>query len=431
MRILITSHIGKEFLFMVVISVIIAIASPIFSLFITELGHKIPNDDIVLDYILGIVWALFLGLIILLLPIASFYKKILVLGWIAKIFVTLGFMLFYENHYGLDSYVYYELSTEAGSALSGFEGFKSYTSNAIMIYMSKIQQMIFDSYHATKVSFAMLGFIGISIFYRAAVIFFEREDKNIFYFLALFPSILFWSSILGKEPIVFLGISLYVYGVVGFYKMKRFRYLIVGGVGILVATVVRQWLGPIMVFPMLILFFQGKTSLLSKIAVSLFVIIAIFMSAKVFMETFEIEVFQEILTVANRVNQGYVMTESGSQQELNVSLDSVDSIVKFLPFGAFTALFRPLPGEVMNLFGLLAGLESLFLILLFLLAIKRTRLMELKEPLILWAMLFTVIWALVHGIVSSANLGVAARYKLQILPVLLGLLFYLSRKRSV
>ena len=84
----------------------------------------------------------------------------------------------------------------------------------------------------------------------------------------------------------------------------------------------------------------------------------------------------------------------------------------------------------MNPFGLLAGVESSILLVLLLLAVKRTKLRELSEPLVLWAVCFVSIWALINGIVSSANFGVAVRYKLQILPVLLGLLIYLSRRRD-
>jgi len=64
----------------------------------------------------------------------------------------------------------------------------------------------------------MVGFIAMYIFYRTAVIFLHHEDKRLFYTLALFPSIVFFSSILGKDPIVLLGIALYVYGVVGIYQ---------------------------------------------------------------------------------------------------------------------------------------------------------------------------------------------------------------------
>jgi membrane associated rhomboid family serine protease len=104
-------------------------------------------------------------------------------------------------------------------------------------------------------------------------------------------------------------------------------------------------------------------------------------------------------------------------------------MVKFAPLGAFTALFRPLPGEVLNPFGLLAGLESLVLLALLLRASRRAKWKEFKQPLILWASTLILIWAVVYGFASIQNLGTAVRWKLQVLPLLVGLLCYLGRRR--
>lgn len=142
------------------------------------------------------------------------------------------------------------------------------------------------------------------------------------------------------------------------------------------------------------------------------------------------EAFQNFVAATDKTTKGFVNTAGVSTQDLNVELGSIGGIVKFLSFGAFTALFRPLPGEVMIPFGLLAGLERLSLLVLLVLVIKSTRFREMKEPLVMWAILFVVTLASVHGIVSSANFGLEVRYKLQILPVLLGVLFYLLRKRQ-
>ncbi|MDQ3606039.1 MAG: hypothetical protein M3418_07635, partial [Gemmatimonadota bacterium] len=110
----------------------------------------------------------------------------------------------------------------------------------------------------------------------------------------------------------------------------------------------------------------------------------------------------------------------------DVQFTSIGGMLAFLPIGAFRALFRPLPGEVMNPFGILAGFENLFLLALGALAFWRARLRRLGEPLVQWALLLILIWAAFYGFVSS-NLGAAVRFKLQILPVLLLLLLHLSR----
>jgi hypothetical protein len=121
----------------------------------------------------------------------------------------------------------------------------------------------------------------------------------------------------------------------------------------------------------------------------------------------------------------------GSAQVITTDFTRIDQLIAFIPFGAFTALFRPLPGEVLNLFGLLAGLENLLLLFLLSLAVIRTRWKDFKNPLVLWATLLVLTWATVYSFISFQNLGAAVRFKLQILPILLGLLLYLGRRRQI
>ncbi len=77
-----------------------------------------------------------------------------------------------------------------------------------------------------KLDVAMAGLAGVYIFYRAAVLFLGREDMRILLVLGLTPSILFWSSILGKDPIVMLGMAVYSYGAVALWKRRRLSSLI-------------------------------------------------------------------------------------------------------------------------------------------------------------------------------------------------------------
>ncbi|MGH2453071.1 MAG: hypothetical protein ACRDF5_04820, partial [bacterium] len=112
----------------------------------------------------------------------------------------------------------------------------------------------------------------------------------------------------------------------------------------------------------------------------------------------------------------------GSAQVPPADLTRVDRFLVFLPLGVFTALFRPLPGEVSHTFGLVAGLENSVLLVLAALALTRLRLFHFRDPVLLWGVLFVGIWAILYALISYQNLGAAARFKVQILPVLLGLI---------
>jgi hypothetical protein len=395
---------------------------------VAALGHYIPQNDLATDYVKGVLWALVLALSILLWPVPSRHKKCLLVGWGAKIFITLFAMLFYESHYGLDAYMYFVTSSDRPFSLQLFSTTEG-TGN--MINLARLSNIfVSGSYHAMKVSFAMVGLIGVYLFYRSAILFFRRDDSRMFYLLAFFPGILFWSSILGKEPVVFTGIALYVYGTVLWQRKKVTVGFLPIAAGIYIGLLIRPWLAPIMMLPLALLFLKSSQSRWGKLVLLVVTVVGLCFAAGPMMQRFKIAAIEDVFTVADNTTKNFVRDGGGSTQNINVDLTSPVSAAAFLPQAAFTALFRPLPGEVLNPFGLLAGIESLILLCLLLKAIKRTSITELAEPLVLWGVSFIVIWSLVNGIVSSANFGLGVRYKLQVLPLLLGLLMYLARERG-
>jgi hypothetical protein len=256
-----------------------------------------------------------------------------------------------------------------------------------------------------------------------------RPDPGlgILLFVGVFPSILFWSSILGKEPIVLLGTALYVQGVLGWYARRRGGYLLLMFVGIGMASFIRIWNGPILIFPVLVLFAMGIQERFKRIALLVMGLIGFGLAVRRFAAMLQMETIGDLLASADSWSQAWAI--GGSAQQLDLDFTNPVSILLFIPVGIFTALFRPFPGEIMNPFGFLAGLENLFLIGLLLLAAKRARWSDLRHPLAVWALLLVLSWGSAYSIVSYQNLGTAARFKLQIMPVLLGLLVYLGRIR--
>lgn len=405
----------------------LGLAAPALLNLVAGLGSHIPQRDMAADYITAVLWAMTLGMSILAWPVTARDKRALLWAWLAKSAVTLGIMLLYEDHYQvLDAYGYFNDSRRHLFAWSEFDigaGSQNIVNLASMHHL-----ILPESFHALKVSFAMVGLIGVYLFYRAAVIFLGREDTRIFYTLAFFPSILFWSSIFGKDPLALLGIAMYVYGVVGWQRHRQPRWLWVAILGIVVAAFVRIWLAPILLAPLFTYALLGVRGILRRAALVAFAGVASWFAFQQFMAVLSFASIDDILEAVSAVSDA--LSYGGSAQEIGTNLSSVRALLAFAPIGAFTALFRPLPGEILNPFGLLAGLENLALLLLLLLALRRTRREDLCEPVVLWALALVVTWAGVYGLISSHNLGAAVRFKLQILPVLLGLLLYLSRQRS-
>ena len=448
------------------------IAVPEFLKLVEFLGHRIPQKDVQADYLKGLAWAIFLGLTILIWPVHPRDKKALLWVWSVKCFVMLGLMLFYEYHYQTDAFAYFSVSKQSiGEWEAIFSAGPNFPVSTI-IWLQNI--LLTTSFHAAKVSFGMIGLIAIYIFYRAAVLFLKQEKIELLYVFTFFPSILFWSSIIGKEPLVLLFITIYCYGAIKWIRTKSLSSAIIMLLGVAIAASIRPWLGLILALPAFIITVPTifRKNFKTKIIVlSMLILVALFSTNKV-MLSFGIKSSKDLPNVANQKFNGFarggsttvksfpiaaskkidtfassasvtaanppiaVLKEvkapgkSGSFGDTNkIKYSSLKDMIIFVPRGMFTALFRPLPGEVNNVFGFLAGIEGAFLLILFGLAMKRMRWRELSDPIIIWAILLIVVWAAAYGFISY-NLGTVCRYRLQILPVFLGLLMYLSRRRD-
>src|SRR5690606_13435527 len=70
----------------------------------------------------------------------------------------------------------------------------------------------------------------------------------------------FWSSILGKDPVVLLGIALYAYGVLA--SARRGRWMLVPmAAGLALLAYIRIWLIPILLLAALPLLFSSRWGL--------------------------------------------------------------------------------------------------------------------------------------------------------------------------
>ena len=392
-------------------------------------GRQITQSGMRSDYFFGLVWACVLGLTILFWPVPSSDRRVLLLLWLAKSCVTLGVMLLYEGQYGkyLDSIAYFIQSGQAENIK--WSEFLGSGGTQFIVRLCALQNFFLPySYHALKVSFAMVGMVGIYVFYRGVVRFLGREDWRVLFALGFLPSILFWSSILGKDPVVLFALGLYAYGVIGWYRTRRWTFVLVFIIGLGLAALVRMWLVPIFTAPLAVFAMHEQRGKPRKAIMFVLVMAGFWFGVRRTTEHFNVETAQDLVGQTHRLSRRWAM---GGSAETLPEINSVQDMVRLAPTVIFTALFRPLPGEIPHSFGWLAGTEDLALLLLLALAVFRLGRFwdDLKEPVVLWAGFLVLGWASVYGFVSFQNLGTAVRYRLQVMPFLWGLLLYLNRPR--
>lgn len=394
---------------------------------VTAAGRHMPAHDFATDYLLATLWAVVLGATIVAWPIPWRDRMLLLAAWGVRVGVMLLFMLYYEWNYAtLDAYGYYAASLGPVFDWSTV-GFGRGTEN-LNAFAWLHGRLVPGSYHAMKVTSAIIGLAAATIFYRAAVIALGREARVVFAILLFAPSVLFWSSILGKDPLILFGVAVYAYGVVAWQRRGQPLYLLPVAAGVLIAASIRLWFAPILLGPLFVLALIGLRSALQRIVFTLAGGAALWIAVERFRQQFALASVYELLSVANQWSQGWAY--GGSAQTLATEFTGIGSMIRFVPLGVFTALFRPLPGEVTNLFGLLAGLENLVLLALAVVSLARVRVRDLRDPLVIWALALVLAWGGLYGFVSYQNLGTAARFKLSIFPVLLLLSLHLARRRA-
>ena len=379
------------------------------------------------DYLFAGVWAIALGLTLFLWPVTREARRALFVAWAAKIAVTLGLMLPYEAHYSLDAYAYFLIGQFEPPSFGELEFGDG---SLLMKFLSGVHTSAIPvSYHAEKVTCAYIGLVAIFLLYSAARLAWRNLDIRAFYWLALFPSIIFWTSILGKDPIVLLGIAMFVHGIVGWSRSGRSSALLYAGLGVLLAAAFRIWLAAVLVAPLSLFLIGRIRSFWTRAVFTVLLALALIVSVRTFLGSIEAGGATDVIDYSNRVAHSW--EGGGSGQTLDTEFTSATDFLLFWPLGVFTALLRPLPGEFLAPFPLLASLENGFLLALVIRAAVRFRARDLKKPLIGWAVAFVFTWAAVYSIASYQNLGSSVRFRLQILPVFLGLLLYLGRKKGV
>mgnify|MGYP006274103099 CR=1 FL=1 len=394
-----------------------------FALFRDAAQIRIGILDFNSDYFLGVMVAVALAPLLQLPIFPEAHRKVLTLLWLARCGTTLGVMLAYEGYYTLDSAQYFHRGMQIGDPFSLF-AFGQGTDNLEAV--TALILAILPSFTAAKVVYSFVGLIAVYIVYRAATLYLRRDMPDLLLVLGVFPSILFWNSILGKDPITSLGIALVTLGAVGFLTRRRMIFLVVVAAGLLTAAFIRSWLGLIFLAPLVAtIFLTGRASLGTKIGFSILGVPGFLVALQTFQERFAIQTASDLVQRADTLSQGWA--RGGSAQQIEGGLNSLTDMILFMPVGAFTALFRPLPGEVLNPFGMLAGLENAFLLGLIVYGVYRRGVGPvLRDPVLLWAILTLLAWSAIYGFVSYQNLGTAFRFRAQVAPIMLLLALYLA-----
>lgn len=343
---------------------------------------------------------------------------------------------FYQNVADFNTYY------TAGSALApqflhlDFSGVGKVVGNgSVDIFTGVVLAITGPNKLAGFLIFSWLAFLGLLLFYRAFRTGFPRGDRRRYALLLFFlPSLLFWSSSIGKEALMTLALGLGALGAARLLTQRRgaFPALAAGLAG---AALIRPHEALILFVSLVVAYAARRArqaSPLNPVAkgagLAVLAVAGVVLAARTsrFLGVGSLG-FGSITHVLHKVqanNQGTGAGFGSSSTQASTSL-------LHLPQDAEIVLLRPLPIQAHSTTQLLASLENTLLGVMVLVSLGRIA-AWLRHPLAAPYVLMSVVYSgiFIYLFASLGNLGLIARERVLLLPLLLVVLAYPSPRKG-
>jgi hypothetical protein len=245
----------------------------------------------------------------------------------------------------------------------------------------------------------------------------QYKGINVLYLVFLFPSLHFWTANLGKEPLIFWGITTVFYAVAS-ANYKSFSFI----VGALLLVIIRPHVALMLLLAIgLVMMFQKTYSLKKRLTIAVIVF----------------SVFTALFYMVLQLTQIRYLDWKRMQYFNEFSILSFRNSGTYVPmldynyaYRFFAFNFRPLFFDAKSVLGFLASIENALLLLIYLTALVVAVVFYKKIVFPQWmkmAFLFALIASLLY-IQRYANLGIFMRTKIMFQPFVLIALFCIIRQ---
>jgi len=285
--------------------------------------------------------------------------------------------------------------------------------------------------------FAFLGFLSLVLFYRAFRVALPEGDRRRYAKLVFFfPSLIFWTSAIGKDALISLGLGLGALGAARILARIRGGFLLLG-MGLGLTALIRPHIALMLFAALAVAYLVSKSknpSPLNPLVKLLGVVVLVVgglvlakLTAHFFgVQSLSVTSIKNVLN-ANAVNTGGVnATQYGSVVATSVSLSPFS-----IPKDIYYVLIRPLPFQAHGLTQLVSSLENTFLVALLIVSWRRLasafKAMR-RHPYLLLAALYSLVWIVLFS--SIGNLGILVRERTSLLPLLLVLASWPAATRA-
>jgi hypothetical protein len=332
-----------------------------------------------------------------------------------------------------DAFVYHQVGQRFALQLAGGqwpEMVKYSGTEVIRLATGLVYFVTGPTIYGISILWAWFGLIGMLFFYKAFSMAFPSGNRRLYMLLILlYPSMLLWTSSLGKDALMILFLGMASYGVARIQQRIELVGLWWLALGLGGTLMIRPHLAAVFAVAVAAsaLFRPIRAGILTPVVrvlgVAFFIAIsaAVISTARGFvgLENLEAQTVLGFLDVAQeRTEQGGSAFERGNPRNPLALAVSVPTI-----------LFRPFPWEAHSTSALIASLEGFGLLVLFLYYHRGVR-AAIGEAPRNGLLVLTFVYALLFFFFFSAisNFGIIARQRAQLFPFVFMWIAYLSAR---
>lgn len=324
----------------------------------------------------------------------------------------------YSQEFGGDVTLYYYDRMGIYGNASGLS--TVFVINFVQFLKSYLGGSFFDYF----LLFQAMGFWGILFVLRTFDDIHEELGqpilKNI-YFLLFLPGLHYWTSAIGKDAPIFLGVAMCTWAA---FRLQT-RYIAFGA-GVLISLLVRPHIALLALVALALSLLLGRnTTMLTRAGLLAVVLAGIGSVAGLVEGTFS----GLSLSSTDSVTE-YLESKSQVSQESGADFSIVGASY---PVKLFSLLFRPFFIDANGILGYVASLENVVLLAIFLILARRPRTVLGVARAALFArfaLLFSIMLILLLAMVNY-NVGLGLRQKMMMMPALLVFFAALLAVRAV
>lgn len=303
------------------------------------------------------------------------------------------------------------------------------TSNYLITRLiSLLNYFSFFNIYINTLFFVFLSFLGFFLFAKTFRKYFEGFPKAIYLPLFLIPSVVFWSSGLLKESILFFAIPIYLSAVLKWNRNRDFSYIMIAAVAFIIVALTKVHVGAMLLWCSFLLpinLFKNQSRWEGERRIVLFLLTG-FVAAYFF----GTNICQQLISKRNEFTLLAQQENAGSALEKTMISMDCSHLYSLLPMGLKDALLRPYIWEGNWLYKLFA-LETIFIVLWI-----AYRLFHLRLPTSdrLWMALFCLVFSLINYTIIGATvpvMGAVVHYRvIPLVFLLLGVLLVTDIRKS-